>query len=244
MTFLDSRMARPSRSRWSWSGCSRRCTRSSTSPRPRKRRTLMNPAETPAEAMAQNFFRSATRLLIGLSILTIGLLWTLDNLDLIESEAITQWWPLVVIAIGVVRFFDPSAGKIASVVIALVGLGLLLDTLDFWDFDPGALFPLFIALIGAKLVSDVFRRKAVRNTNGASADALVHAFAFMSGVGRRSVSTDFRGGDANAIMGGVELDLRNAQIQPGQDVVIDTFAMWGGVEIKVPENWRVVSEVF
>jgi predicted membrane protein len=199
----------------------------------------------PAEATEPNYiFRSLTKLLIGLSILTIGLLWTLDNMDLIESEAITQWWPVVVMVTGIVRFFDPTAGKVASVVITLIGLGLLLDTLDVWDFDLGDFFPLFIALIGVKLVSDVFRRRNVRTANGGAPDALVHAFAVMSGVGRRSVSTDFRGGDANAIMGGVEIDLRNAEIQPGQEVVLDTFAMWGGIEIKVPENWRVVSEVF
>lgn len=198
----------------------------------------------PAEATTQNFFRTFTRLMIGLTILTVGLLWTLDNLDLVESEAITQWWPVVVIVIGLVRLLDPAANKITSVIIALVGVGLLLDTLDMWDFDPGDFFPLFIALIGVKLVTDVFRRKSVRDTTGESPDQVVHAFAFMSGVGRRSVSTDFRGGDANAIMGGVELDLRNAEIKPGQQVILDCFAMWGGIEIKVPENWRIVSEVF
>ncbi len=205
----------------------------------------MNHAEAPArQEVAQVFFRSITRLIIGLSILTAGLLWTLDNLNVLDSEPITQWWPVVVIVIGVVRFFDPSASRIGSVVIALIGVGLLLDTLDYWDFDPGDFIPLLIAFIGVKLVTDVFRRKALRDTTGASPDALVHAFAFMSGVGRRSVATDFRGGDVNAIMGGAEIDLRGAQIQPGQEVIIDTFAMWGGIEIKVPENWRVVSEVF
>ena len=198
----------------------------------------------PADSVAHNFFRNATKLLIGLSILTIGLLWTLDNLNLVESEAITRWWPMVVIVIGLVRFFDRTTSRVGSAVITLIGLALMLDTLDIWGFDPGDFFPLFIALIGVKLVTDVFRRRAVRNTDGATADAIVHAFAFMSGVGRRSVARDFRGGDANAIMGGVEIDLRGAQIQPGQEAILDTFAMMGGIEIQVPENWRVVSEVF
>ena len=198
----------------------------------------------PADSMAPNLIRSATKLLIGLWILTIGMLWTLDNLGLVESEAITRWWPVVVIVIGVVRLFDPATSRVGSIVIVLIGLALLLDTLGVWDFDPGDFFPLFIALIGVKLVTDVFRRRGDRNIEGATADAVVHAFAFMSGVGRRSVSSDFRGGDANAIMGGVEIDLRGAQIQPGQHVILDTFAMMGGIEIQVPENWRVVSEVF
>lgn len=205
----------------------------------------MNHAETaPAPRAAQYVYRSITRLIIGLSILAAGLLWTLDNLEFLESERITKWWPVVVIAVGVVRFLDPTAGKVASVAITFVGTGLLLDTMDVWDFDPSDFIPLLIAFIGAKLVLDVFRRRAAAaNSGGASPDAVVHAFAFMSGVGRRSVAPDFRGGDANAIMGGVELDLREASMAEGEAAVIDTFAFWGGVEIRVPEGWRVVSEV-
>jgi Domain of unknown function (DUF5668)/Cell wall-active antibiotics response 4TMS YvqF len=204
----------------------------------------MNYADSSAQnPVAQVFYRSITRLIIGLSILAAGLLWTLDNLNVLDSDPITRWWPVVVIVVGLVRLFDPAASKLASAVIALVGVGILLDVLDLWDFDPGDFIPLLIAFIGAKLVLDVFRRRNARSANAASADSIVHAFAFMSGVGRRSVSADFRGGDANAIMGGVELDLRNAQIAPGQEVVIDTFAFWGGIEVRVPDSWRVVSQV-
>lgn len=201
----------------------------------------MNHAETTA---APQFLRIVPRLLIGLTILSAGLLWTLDNLDVLDSERFTQWWPAVVILIGLVRMFDPAASKITSAIIALIGVGLLLDTLDYWDFDPGDLFPLLIALVGGKLVWDVLRRKpASRMDRSVDADSVVHAFAFMAGVGKRSVSHDYRGGDANAIMGGVELDLREAQIAPGREAVLDTFAFWGGVEVRVPESWRVVSQV-
>ncbi len=204
----------------------------------------MNHADPRVPHVTQYVYRSVVRLIIGLSILAVGLLWTLDNLDVLRSEPITEWWPLVVIVVGVIRLFDPSAGKLSSIVIALVGVALLLDiTLDYWEFDPGDFIPLLIAFVGAKLVLDVFRRRSARNANAASPDAVVHAFAFMSGVGRRSVSPDFSGGDANAIMGGVELDLREARIPEGQEAVVDAFAFWGGIEIRVPENWRVVSQV-
>jgi hypothetical protein len=43
-------------------------------------------------------------------------------------------------------------------------------------------------------------------------------------------------------MGGVEVDLRGARTT-GPQVVIDAFAMWGGIEIFVPRDWKVVSEV-
>jgi hypothetical protein len=48
--------------------------------------------------------------------------------------------------------------------------------------------------------------------------------------------------EATAVMGGVEADLRGARAR-GSEVVAEVFAMWGGIELIVPEDWRVVSEV-
>jgi hypothetical protein len=65
-------------------------------------------------------------------------------------------------------------------------------------------------------------------------------FAMMSGV-RRQVTGAFAGAEATAIMGGVELDLRYSAMD-ADEVIIDTFALWGGIEIWVPTNWEIVSQ--
>jgi predicted membrane protein len=42
-------------------------------------------------------------------------------------------------------------------------------------------------------------------------------------------------------MGGCEIDLRQAAIDG--EAVIEVFALWGGIEIKVPEDWTIGSRV-
>ena len=190
---------------------------------------------------ADSTLRITPRLIVGLGILSLGLLWTLDNLDILESEPITRWWPVVLIVIGLLQLIDPRGGKIGPAILTAAGVGLLLDNLRYIDFDLGDIVPLAIAAVGAKLIWDALGPKTPRVMR--DDDSVIHAFALMSGVKRQSTSLDFRGGDANAMMGGVELDLRNATIADGQQAIVDVFAMWGGVEVRVPEHWRVISRV-
>ena len=72
--------------------------------------------------------------------------------------------------------------------------------------------------------------------------AIVVAFVMMGGVERKMNSSQFRGGEATAVMGGIELDLRGAKAA-SDTVVIHVLAWWGGIEIRVPKDWMVTSEV-
>jgi hypothetical protein len=65
----------------------------------------------------------------------------------------------------------------------------------------------------------------------------------MSGVATKNSSIGFQGGTLNAIMGGVEVDLRGATLAGGR-AVIDCFAFWGGIEITVTPGWTVVGRVW
>ena len=77
----------------------------------------------------------------------------------------------------------------------------------------------------------------IENGNNSFSD-----LAIMGGVKRTNVSKDFRGGEATAVMGGVELDLRDA-VMDRKEAVLDVSSVMGGVKIRVPESWTVVSRV-
>jgi hypothetical protein len=65
--------------------------------------------------------------------------------------------------------------------------------------------------------------------------------AIFDGVDLRSNATAFRGGSALAWFGGIDLDLREAQLAP--EARLSTSAIFGGVRVRVPSGWRVVSSL-
>jgi hypothetical protein len=187
--------------------------------------------------------RITPRLVIGFGILAFGLLWTLDNLDVVDARPIMRWWPVLLIVIGLVQLLDRRSSRGGPLVLIVIGSVLVLRRLHWIDIDLGDLIPIGIALLGGKLVWDALMRRSRKAGSFDDPDSVIHAFAMMGGVKRQSTAREFRGGDANAIMGGVELDLRNAQMNDGEEAVLDAFALWGGVEIFVPPHWRVVGNV-
>jgi predicted membrane protein len=62
--------------------------------------------------------------------------------------------------------------------------------------------------------------------------------AFFSGVENQITSSEFEGGKVTAICGGIDIDLRPAELS-GNNNVIDLFILFGGAEFKVPADWTV-----
>jgi len=67
--------------------------------------------------------------------------------------------------------------------------------------------------------------------------------AVFSSVDRRISTPGFQGGQCTAIFGSCKYDLRDAQMQ-GREAVLTSYALFGGVEVLVPDDWEVVSRGF
>jgi hypothetical protein len=196
--------------------------------------------EKPRERSLVNPF--TPRLVLGFGILAFGVLLLLDNLDVIEAKHLIRYLiPSVLLGIGASVLAQKSGWGWLWVA---AGGWILLDALDVIDLDFWEVFfPLALVAVGFVMVTRGARGSAACSSSSVlDRESTTNAFAFMSGNVRKNDSEAYRGGDLLAFMGGVELDLRQAKATP-EGAVIDAFTMWGGIEIKVPEGWRVVSEV-
>jgi predicted membrane protein len=187
-------------------------------------------------------FRITGQLVLGVSIAVLGVLFTLDNLHILRAREVLRFWPVALIAIGLVHVSQArsAAGTVGGGVWILVGVVLLGGRLGLFHANIFSLWPLILVLVGARIVWQT--TAGDRALDQGDAGATVSAIAVMGGFERRITSHEFRGGEITAFMGGGKLDLREATPAGGQ-AVINIFAMMGGFEILVPEGWRVISEL-
>ena len=203
--------------------------------------TLSNPpAPAPQEARPH---RITGRLVVGLAIVALGVTFLLDTLGILDASEIWHYWPAILVLIGVVKLVNGHSGRerMAGLIWLSVGALLLAYSFDLIGFSPWRVFwPALIILIGLSMVGRSLSGDRWRS--GPTDDSgQTHAFAVMSGVVRRHSTSDYRGGEATAIMGGCEIDLRQCDITSGP-AVLDVFALMGGIEIRVPGNWTIRNE--
>ena len=191
---------------------------------------------------SQPRIRITGQTIFGVSIAVAGVLFTLDNLHILRARDYLEYWPIVLVAIGLVHMSQAktAAGLVGGGIWILVGVVLLGDRLGFVDAHIWNFWPLILVLVGGRIVWQTMETNRAADRGDAS--ATVSAIAVMGGFERRITSQEFRGGELTAFMGGGKLDLRDAMPAGGQ-AVINVFAVMGGFEILVPETWRVISEV-
>ena len=209
--------------------------------------------------------RLTPQLVVGLLIIFVGVVFTLDELGIAPAINYLRFWPLALVLIESIKMLQArdGGGAFAGLLFTLAGVWLQAEELDIIHIRIWQIWPLALVLFGGYLVwqglagrgsrpaptlDPVIPETPVRDDWGGhtsakvvDATSTVSGVAVFGGVSRGNNSRTFRGADLLAIMGGYQLDLRQAAING--DAVIDIFVMWGGIEIRVPENWSVSSRI-
>ena len=149
------------------------------------------------------------------------------------NTVIDRWWPVAVIALAAARRLAERRMGLGPTALLVIGVLLLVDQLDLVDVDR-ILWPL-VAVARRRLAAGepraagpgcASRRPTARTSSPCSA-----------GSQSRNRSEHFRHANVSAVLGGATLDMREAHLDPGASV--DALAVFGGVDVIVPEGWRV-----
>jgi predicted membrane protein len=182
---------------------------------------------------------STTRLWVGIAVIVVGILAGLDNL--LPEHNLIRLWPVVLIIMGIARISKRGEEKgISGAILILAGIFLL--TVFFGNANVvETIWPFFIVALGVFMVTKALRRNRGVPPDLAAHDAFISSTAIFGGSKRRVTQTDFKGGELTAIFGGFELDLRQAALE-GNQVRVDVFVLFGGGEIKIPQDWAVTMK--
>ncbi len=183
-----------------------------------------------------------SRLVIGVAIAAAGVLFTLDNLSLVQAEHYLAYWPLIIVLVGVIQAVQGRTwgAYLWGLVLIVVGSWLVAENIGILTLSVWTLSPLLLVILGASIFWRGWAPPS--GLRGVDGKAFIKGTAVMGSFERMSDAADFRGGDLVAIMGVCKLDLRGAAIA-GDEVVIDVLAVMGGMEILVPRNWVVDPHV-
>jgi predicted membrane protein len=189
---------------------------------------------------------ASSQVVIGLLVVAFGVLFLLDNLNIIYLRHVIFFWPLAFVISGLVALCSdgPRSGRITGIVLIAIGLAMTLNRLGYVFISWRTFWPLVMIGLGGLILYRTLGGGRGRSAgpslvkDGVSAENLVDITAILGGFERRVSAPDFRGGEITAIMGGCALDLREAALT--SEAVINVFAIWGGITIKVPPDWTVI----
>lgn len=157
------------------------------------------------------------------------------------------WWAVVIMIVGVYLMIT-SRPDWFNVALILVGLYLLareqqwLTAVD----DEKLFFGAALLYVGILFLIHFIRKPKAPGAPKAPGftasgqpdfDDYPTYTAIMSGVEQQNASSHLKGAKLTAVMGGIDLDFRQAQVQ--EDITIYVTAIMGGANIYAPQNCKI-----
>jgi len=172
----------------------------------------------------------------GILLILFGVSFLLNNLGISNIQIgaiIGTYWPLILIYFGLKPFFNEkerknSSNLIFGVVIALIGVTVLGNNLNLFFFDLSLIFELGFALLLIFAGLRLLKVGKFKDSN----------WAIMSGIDKKNPGWKLEDESFVAIMGGIDLDLRQAEII-GDEIHLQLTAFMGGVDLKIPKKYNI-----
>lgn len=181
-----------------------------------------------------------TKLLIGLIIMALGISLLFNQLGL-ESVfgfsfgfMLSILWPLIVIVIGLSIWL--SGKNVAGLVISAIGLFFLLNVafkINLWTL----IWPLGLIILGFMILF----KGSLKSTKDKTSEEFISINGIFTGLEKKVISKNFKGGNVFVIFGGCDIDLREAGLDKN-GAKLEITTLFGGTKVMVPKKVRVLSE--
>ena len=187
--------------------------------------------------------------------ITIGLLFLGRNTEFISEQVFSVFisWQMLLILIGL--YSISHRGYMFGLLIAGIGTFYLIPLLTGAGKEWVSVYwPLIFVFLGLLLLIRLivpckkhkillhFGKSINVETNSKTEDGFVYSNNSFSATKHVVMDEVFKGAKINNNFGSVELDLRRTTIQQG-NTYIDVDSSFGGIEIRVPENWLILTEL-
>ncbi len=186
--------------------------------------------------------KKVNRVLWGLLLVAAGVLFGLKAMNIIDFEIFFDgWWAFIIIIPSLISLVT-ERDKTGSMIGIVVGVFLFLVARDLISLEMlGKLIvPVLMVVVGICLIfKDVFNKNAKEAIKRINAKGL-HRNRSTSLFSTQKVAYSgegFFGADLYGIFGSLECDTAGAAIT--EDIVVNAYALFGSVDISVPENVNV-----
>ena len=184
--------------------------------------------------------KKVENILWGVIFIIIGLILGLNAVGITNIDIFFEgWWTLFIIVPSVVSIAKNY--KDASAYIWLIiGIALLLAAQGIIDMSiiGKLILPAVLVAIGVGIIfKDTVSSKVNSKIDELNKSNKEEFYATFSGQKLNLAGDDFNGVSLNAIFGGIDLDLKNANIV--EDKIINATSVFGGINILVPENINI-----
>lgn len=179
-------------------------------------------------------------LIWGILFIIVGLIFGLNAMGITDINIFFRgWWTLFIIIpslIGVIK----ESYKVGNYIWLLIGIVLLLSAQGIINFSTiwKLALPTILVIIGLSIIfKDVVGSKINDKIKELNKQGKTEYYATFSGEELTFTGSEFKGASLNAIFGGIDINLKDAVIE--EDIVINSTAVFGGVDILVPNNVNV-----
>ncbi len=188
--------------------------------------------------------RRSGRSIVGIIFVLAGLFFAVRYIDIIPNfvERILFSWQALFIIIGIIFIVKKENSRTGIILIIIGGISLISRFNFFWFDLSGLWFPAILIAVGfiifgkSRNKKKAYRKKAYHP--GLDDSDIIDRTCILGGGSIFHTSQNFQGGKLVAILGGFKLDLTEAQLAEGVNV-LDITSILGGVELVIPSEWRV-----